>query len=136
MGRFPFTWPCRQRFRQTRQGLYTLPQSPAGDTLSINGNTAWHSWRNRFCLFNEKCYLPTSRFLIRPPRSTSSQVKGAGGSETLSWKDVKRDGRIRNLDLKKMWNGAGGSETWMWEDVERAGRIRNLDFGRWESALG
>ena len=32
---FPFSSPRRQ----TRQPLFTLPQSPAGDELSINGNT-------------------------------------------------------------------------------------------------
>ena len=31
--RFPFTSPRRQ----TRQRLFTLPQSPAGDVLSISG---------------------------------------------------------------------------------------------------
>ena len=38
-GRFPFTPPRQQRRRQTRQRLFTLPKSPAGDVLSINGNS-------------------------------------------------------------------------------------------------
>ena len=38
-GRFPFTSPRRQRRRQTRQRLFTLPKSSAGNALSINGNT-------------------------------------------------------------------------------------------------
>ena len=33
-GRFPLTSPSRQ----TRQRWFTLPQSPAGNVLSINGN--------------------------------------------------------------------------------------------------
>ena len=33
-----FTSPRRQHRRQTRQRLFTLPKSPAGDVLSINGN--------------------------------------------------------------------------------------------------
>ena len=39
LGCFPFTSPRRQRRRQTRQRLFTLPKSPAGDMLSINGNS-------------------------------------------------------------------------------------------------
>ena len=39
LGCFPFTSPRRQRRRQTRQRLFTLPKSPAGDVLSINGNS-------------------------------------------------------------------------------------------------
>ena len=35
IGRFPF----RQHRRQTRQRLFTLPQSPDDDPHSINGNT-------------------------------------------------------------------------------------------------
>ena len=35
---FPFSSPRRQ----TQQRLFTLPQSPAGDELSINNNT-WHA---------------------------------------------------------------------------------------------
>ena len=38
-GRFPFTSPRRQHRRQTRQRLFTLLESPAGDVLSINGNS-------------------------------------------------------------------------------------------------
>ena len=39
IGRFLFTSPHQQRHRQTRQRLFPLPQSPAGDALSINGKT-------------------------------------------------------------------------------------------------
>ena len=41
LGRFPFTSPRRQRRQQTRQLLLTLPKSPVGDVLSINGNTGY-----------------------------------------------------------------------------------------------
>ena len=39
LGCFPFTSPRRQRRRQTRQRLFTLPKSPAGDVLSIRCNS-------------------------------------------------------------------------------------------------
>ena len=39
IGCFPFTSPRRQRRRQTWQRLFTLPKSPAGDVLSISGNS-------------------------------------------------------------------------------------------------
>ena len=39
LGRFSFTSPRRWRRRQTRQRLFTLPKSPAGDVLSIIGNS-------------------------------------------------------------------------------------------------
>ena len=39
LGCFPFTSPRRPRRRQTWQCLFTLPKSPAGDVLSINGNS-------------------------------------------------------------------------------------------------
>ena len=35
-GRFPFTSPRRQRRRQTRQRLFTLPKSPAGVTTKYD----------------------------------------------------------------------------------------------------
>ena len=40
LGCFPFTSPRRQRCRQTQQRLFTLPKSPAGDALSIHGNSS------------------------------------------------------------------------------------------------
>ena len=39
-GRLPFTSLRQQHRRQTRQRLFMLPKSPAGDVLSINGNSA------------------------------------------------------------------------------------------------
>ena len=39
MGCSPITSPRRQRHRQTRQRLFTLPISQAGNVLSINGNS-------------------------------------------------------------------------------------------------
>ena len=39
LGCSQFTLPHRQRRRQTRQHLFTLPKSPAGDVLSIIGNS-------------------------------------------------------------------------------------------------